>query len=79
MGGPVVSRVTVKDGKVTNVEVLEHAETPGIGVPVIENMPGKFSGVSSAAEVDAVDGTTGATITSNALKETVKKALELVK
>ena len=79
MGGPVVSRVTVKDGKVTNVEVLEHAETPGIGVPVIEEMPGKFAGVSSAAEVDAVDGTTGATITSNALKETVKKALELVK
>lgn len=79
LNGPVVSRVKVEGGKVASVEVVEQSETPGIGSLAVEGLPGKFVGVSSAAEVDAVDGITGATITSNAIKETVKEALKLVK
>jgi len=34
---------------------------------------------ATAADIDAIDGISGATLTSNALKEAVKAALALVK
>ena len=79
MGGDVVTKVTIDDGRVTKVEVLENAETPGIGSVAIDELPEKFVGATSAADVDGVEGLTGATMTSNALKDAVKKALELAK
>ncbi|NLD51914.1 MAG: FMN-binding protein [Clostridiales bacterium] len=70
-GGAVKVQVTLEDGKITKVEVLEHAETNGIGTPGLEQMPGRIVEAGSA-DVDIV---TGATLTSNAIKDAVKAAL----
>jgi len=75
INGDVVVRVTVEDGKISNVEVLEQNETENLGGVAAAELPSKFIGMSSADEIDGVDGITGSTITSNALKEAVKEAL----
>lgn len=79
INGDVVVRVTVEDGIITDVEILEHNETEGIGTNAIEQMPESFIGLSSADEIDAVDGVSSATLTSNALRIAVKAALEQAK
>ena len=71
MGGAVKVSVTVAGGKITNVEVLEHKETPGISDPALEKVPAAIVAANSAQ----VDGIAGATMTSNAIKEAVTKAL----
>lgn len=75
MMGDVTARVTMADGKISAVEVLEHNETDGIGTKAVDQLPEKFIGCSTAAEIDAIDGVSSATLTSNALKEAVKAAL----
>jgi uncharacterized protein with FMN-binding domain len=75
MDGDVTVRVTVDDGVISDVEVLDQNETPGIGSNAIDELPSKFIGLSSADEIDAVDSVSGATVTSDALKEAVKAAL----
>ncbi len=70
-GGAVKVQVTLEDGKITKVEVLEHAETNGIGTPAIDELPGKIVAAGSAD----VDGVAGATVTSGAIVEAVKAAL----
>lgn len=77
--GDVTARVQIVDGKVAAVEVVEHSETPGIGTRAVEEMPAKFVGAASAADVDAIDVVSGASVTSNALKDCVKQALALAK
>lgn len=72
MNGDVVLNVTVAEGKVTAVEVVEHHETPDIGTKAIEQMPEKFVKAGNA-DVDAV---AGATVTSQAMIEAVKEALK---
>ena len=79
MMGDVTVRVTMADGKIATVEVLEQNETVGIGDKAIEALPGRFVGCATAEEVDAVDGVSGATITSGALREAVKAALAQAK
>ena len=79
MMGDVAVRVTMADGKIATVEVIEQNETPSIAGAALEGIPGKFVGLSTAEEIDAVDGVSGATMTSNALKEAVKAALAQVK
>ena len=79
MMGDVTVRVTMADGKIATVEVLEQSETAGIGDKAIEALPGKFVGCATAEEIDAVDAVAGATITSGALREAVKAALAQVK
>ncbi len=69
---PLKVSVEVKDGKIADVEVTEHAETEGISDPAIEQIPDLIVEKNST-DVDAV---AGATITSNAIKEAVNKALE---
>ena len=51
MMGNVVTRVTVQDGKVAAVEVLEQTETEGIGTLAINELPGKFVGCATAEEI----------------------------
>ncbi|MBQ4088613.1 MAG: FAD-binding protein, partial [Clostridia bacterium] len=75
----ITVRVTMTDGKISVVEVLEQNETVGIGDKAIAELPGKFVGCATAEEIDAVDGVSGATVTSKALKEAVKAALAQVK
>ena len=77
--GDVAVRVSVADGKITAVEVLEQNETATIAGPALETLPGKFVGCATAEEIDAVDSVSGATVTSGALKEAVKNALAQVK
>ena len=79
MMGDVVTRVTMDGDAISAVEVLEQNETPAIAGPALEQLPGKFVGCKTAADIDAIDGISGATLTSNALKEAVKAALALVK
>lgn len=79
MEGDVTVRVTMDGGKISQVEVLKQTETAGIGTKAVDELPAKFVGMSSAAEVDGVDAVAGATVTSTALKEAIKAALAQVK
>lgn len=63
--------VTVEGGKITNVEVLEHDETPGFFEPAVEGIPAAIVAASSP-DVDVVSG---ATFTSNGIMDAVKNAL----
>ena len=75
MDDEIVIRVTVDDGKISQAEVLKQNETEGIGVPATEQLPEKFVGLDTEEAINAVDGISGATITSNALKQAVVNAL----
>ncbi len=69
--GDIKVSVTVKEGKITEVKVLEHKETVGICEKAIENLPAAIIEKQSA-EVDAI---ATATMTSNGIKEAVTNAL----
>jgi len=70
-GGTIRVSVTVSGGKITRVEVLAHSETPGISDKAIEQIPAAIVSAQSA-DVDAVSG---ATFTSNGIKDAVVDAL----
>lgn len=69
--GPVTVWVTVKDGRIADVRAQGLQETPGKGSVAIDELPGKIA-AANGVDVDAV---AGATVTSNALKAAVEKAL----
>jgi succinate dehydrogenase/fumarate reductase flavoprotein subunit/uncharacterized protein with FMN-binding domain len=75
MGGDITVKVTMEGTKIAAIEVLGHNETPGICDEAIARLPGLM--VSS--QTANVDGVSGATLTSNALKAAVKDALLKVK
>ncbi len=75
MGGDLVIRATIEGGKITAFEILKNNETPGIGSMAIEAMPTQFIGAGSEADINAVDGVTGATVTSKALRAAAIEAL----
>lgn len=59
------------EGKITQVKILEHLETPGLGERITgEEFLGQFEGKSSLEGVDAI---TGATISSQAVIERIKE------
>lgn len=72
LGGKIVVRVTYKDKKIKNVEVLENHETEGIGSVAVKKLPERIVSANST-DVDAVSG---ASTTSRALKEAVNKAIK---
>ena len=67
----MIVEVIVKDGVITRVDVLEHSETQGVGSVAVEWLPGR---IVEANSVD-IDGITGATVTSDAIKAAVLAAL----
>ena len=71
MNGAVEVSVTVEGGRISAVEVTGHSETPGIGTEAVEKIPAAII----EAQSPQVDAVAGATITSNAIIEAVKKAL----
>ena len=71
MGGAVDVAVTVEGGKITAIDVTNHAETVGISDPAFEQIPPAIIDAQST-DVDAV---AGATLTSNAIKTAVDAAL----
>ena len=70
-GGVIRVSVRMNGDDITEVEVLEHSETPGVGTRAIEALPGAI------AEADSieVDNVSGATVTSNAIKQAVSQAM----
>lgn len=71
IGGKLYVEVVVDGDAMVACEVLHHFETPGIGSAAVAQMPGRILEAQSAE----VDGVTGATATSNAVKAAVADAL----
>lgn len=71
MGGQMLVKVTLDGSTITNVEVVEHHETAGIGTPAIETIPSAIVEANSA-DVDVV---AGATMSSRAIIDATKDAL----
>ena len=61
--------------KIYEVNILEQNETPGIGSVAVEKLPGAIVEANSLE----VDGITGATVTSTAIKTAVTEALEAIR
>jgi len=70
-GGEITVTVKVKGTDIVSVEAVGAKETEGIGSKAIAELPGKIE----AADSTKVDGVSGATVTSNAIKEAVDSAL----
>lgn len=69
--GPVPVSVTVKDNKVTRIEVGPNKETVGIGAVAGPKVAQRILDAQSLA----VDGVSGATVTSNAVKKATREAI----
>ena len=75
--GPTPLKVYIKKNKIEKIEYLPNQETPKYWNAVKKHFQDKWNGVSvKDAKKMEVDGRTGATFSSNALKENVKRALE---
>ena len=67
----------LKDGTITAIKVLSHNETPGLGARVSEpGFTGQFTNKKDLSKVEAI---TGATISSKAVIDSVKKKAEEIK
>jgi uncharacterized protein with FMN-binding domain len=67
---PIKVEVTLVDGKITEIEILEHAETAGLSDPAFAQTPQAIIDAQSTN----VDSVSGATKTSDGIKEAVKNA-----
>lgn len=70
-GGKLRVTVTMNGDDVTDVKVVEHNETEGVGTRAIDALP---SAIEEADSID-VDSVSGATITSEAIKQAVSQAM----
>lgn len=70
-GGDVTVSLTLADGALADVKVAGDKETAGIGSRAVELMPGTMLAANSIA----VDGISGATVTSGAILAAAKEAL----
>ena len=70
-GGKLEVEVVVSGGRITNVGILSHSDTPGISDGAIKNIPERIV----AANAVKVDAFSGATMTSRGLMEAVENAL----
>lgn len=72
----ITAEVTIDaDGLVTSIVVTEHSETPEIGGVVIEDAAFIQSLIDNQTDLSMVDAVSGATLTTDALKEIVQEAL----
>lgn len=69
--GDVTVQVTFSADKITEVKVIKQSETVGIGSKAVELLPGRITEQQSPN----VDGVTGATITSTAIRNAVAKCV----
>lgn len=69
--GPIKVKVVISGGKISNVEVVSHSETPGY----YEKGAGIISKILSSGSPN-VDTVSGATLTSGAIKKAVQQALK---
>lgn len=74
-GGTLTVQVSMQDNIISKVEAIEHNETEAIGAKAIEPMVEKFVGLSTVEAINAVDCVSGATMTSEGVKQAVINAL----
>jgi len=75
--GPTPLKVYIRKGKVEKIEFLPNQETPKYWNAVKKQMQNAWDGMKVAeAKKAQVDGRTGATFSSDAVKENVRLALE---
>ncbi len=75
--GPTPLKVYIRKGKVEKIEFLPNQETPKYWNAVKKQLQNAWDGMKVAeAKTAQVDGRTGATISSDAVKDNVKLALE---
>ena len=74
--GAIKVQVTVSGGKITAVEVLEHAETEAIYNSAKDTV---INGIVAANGTSGVDSVTGATRSSEGIKAAVEAALSSAK
>ena len=72
---PMKVDVTVTDGKIASVEVVEHNETEGYCEEALADIP-KLIVEKNSTDIDAISG---ATMTSNGIKNAVNDALGIEK
>ena len=73
-------KITIKKDKVEKIEALKNQETPKYFVRVKREMMSAWDGLKvSKAEKLNPDGVTGATMSSDAVKENVKRGLKYYK
>lgn len=78
--GPVPLNVTIKQDKIVSVEILVNKETPGYLKKIQKELIPLYVGKRvKDILVAQPDGVTGATMSSNAIKENVRLALEYYK
>ena len=75
--GPTPLKIYIRKNRVERIEALPNQETPKYWKAATKHLLEKWNGkkVKEAKEMK-VDGRTGATFSSNALKENVKRGLE---
>lgn len=75
--GPVPLKIYIKKNKIEKIEILKNQETPKYMVMVKKALLNAWDGLTvKDAQTKKVDGMTGATFTSDAIKENVKRGLE---
>lgn len=70
-GGPLTVSVTMQGEDIVRVRVTSHTETQGVGTRAIETLPAAIEEADSIQ----VDSVSGATVTSNAIKQAVSQAM----
>ncbi len=75
--GPTPIEIYVKKNKIVKVVLLKSQETPKYNARIKKNMLPSYEGLKiTKKSTPEVDGLTGATFTSDAVKENVKRGLE---
>lgn len=76
-GGATPLKITIADGKITAIEALRNAETPEFFERVRTELIPKWIGTSvEEGLTKQVDGVSGATLSSGAVSETIRRALQ---
>ncbi|OGO76721.1 MAG: hypothetical protein A2Y23_05590 [Clostridiales bacterium GWB2_37_7] len=70
--GPIKVEVSVENGKLNTIKILEHSETPGLSDPILEKIPQEIIKAQST-EVSVISG---ATVTSNGVIQAVQDAIK---
>ena len=78
--GPTPLKIYISNNKIEKIEALPNEETPKYFFKVKKEMLDKWNGMTVNKAISAkVDGVTGATLSSDCLRETVKKGLQYYK
>lgn len=77
---PTPLKIYIKKNKIEKIEALRNKETPKYFAMVKKNLLDKWNGMTvKKAATAEVDGVTGATFSSNAVKENVRRGLDYYK